>query len=123
MRGPQMLPSGTLTFLFTDIEGSTRLWEQYPEHIRAVMARHDSLVEAAVLRQTGKLVRPRGEGDSRFAIFARASDALQAAIAIQRFLLSEAWPIPQPLVRIALHTGEADLHNGDFYGSPVNRCA
>src|SRR5512146_3004477 len=119
----QILPSGTLTYLFTDIEGSTHLWEQYPEQMRVVMARHDALVETAVLQQAGTLVRPRGEGDSSFAVFPRASDALRAAIAIQRLLLAEPWQIPALRVRAALHSGEADMRDGDYYGSTVNRCA
>ncbi|MGE5265064.1 MAG: ATP-binding protein, partial [Acidobacteriota bacterium] len=118
------LPSGTLTFLFTDIEGSTRLWDRFPGEMRATMLRHDSLIETSVAEKGGVLVRPRGEGDSRFAVFPRASDAVAAAGIIQRRLADEAWPIPMPLrVRIALHTGEADLRDGDYYGSSVNRCA
>jgi len=117
------LPTGTLTFLFTDIEGSTHLWEQYPEQMGPAMARHDKLIESAVVQHAGSLVRPRGEGDSRFAVFRRASDALCCAIAIQRLLLAEPWVIPAPRVRVALHLGEADLRDGDYYGSTVNRCA
>ena len=82
-------PTGTLTFLFTDVQGSTQLWEQYPDQMRVAMTRHDELIEVAVEQQGGQLVRPRGEGDSRFAIFARASDAFQAAIAIQNARLYE----------------------------------
>ena len=62
------LPTGTVTFLFTDIEGSTRLWEQYPDGMRQAMAQHDALIEALVAQNGGTLVRPRGEGDSRFAV-------------------------------------------------------
>src|SRR5437868_1324679 len=72
----------------------------------------------------GRVVRPRGEGDSRFCVFARASDGAAAALAVQRALAEEAWPTPTPLrVRMAIHTGEADLRDGDYYGSAVNRCA
>src|SRR5919204_399293 len=82
------------------------------------------LIEDATMRQRGTIVRPRGEGDSRFAVFARATDAIAAACEIQRSLFVEAWPTPIPLrVRIALHTGEADLREGDYYGTAVNRCA
>lgn len=118
-----LLPTGTLTFLFTDVEGSTQLWEQHPEQMRIAMARHDELIELAVRQCAGQIVRPRGEGDSRFAVFPRATDALQAAITIQRDLFDEPWTIPTPRVRIALHSGEAGLRNGDYYGSTVNRCA
>jgi predicted ATPase/class 3 adenylate cyclase len=118
------LPVGTVTFLLTDIEASTRLWEQHPETMGPASARHDELIEGLAARHDGVVVRPRGEGDSRFAVFARASDAVAAACAIQRALGAEPWPLPEPLrVRIALHTGEADLRDGDYYGSAVNRCA
>lgn len=118
------LPTGTLTFLLTDIEGSTRLWEQHPVGMRSAMARHDKLIEAIVVQHRGAIVRPRGEGDSRFAVFPRATDAAAAASAIQRALYAEPWPVPSPLrVRMALHTGEAELRDGDYYGPAVNRCA
>jgi predicted ATPase/class 3 adenylate cyclase len=118
------LPTGTVTFLFTDVEGSTRLWEAHPAPMRAALSRHDALIEQAVERHGGVVVRPRGEGDSRFAVFARATDAVAAAAAIQQALHTEPWPPETPLrVRLALHTGEADLRDGDYYGSAVNRCA
>jgi predicted ATPase/class 3 adenylate cyclase len=118
------LPIGTVTFLFTDVEGSTHLWERDPTAMRAATARHDAIVEEQVARRSGVVVRPRGEGDSRFAVFGRASDAVAAAAALQGALCAEVWPTPQPLrVRLALHTGEADLRDGDYYGAAVNRCA
>src|SRR5439155_1089954 len=91
------LPTGTVTFLFTDIEGSTALWEQQPEATGAALTRHDAIIEDAVAREGGVIVRPRGEGDSRFAVFARASDAVAAALAIQQALLAEPWPTSPPL--------------------------
>ncbi len=118
------LPTGTITFLFTDVEGSTRLWEQHPRAMRAVMARHDRLLTEVFEQHDGMVVRPRGEGDSLFAVFVRASDAVAAALAGQRALLAEDWGEVGPLrVRMGLHTGEADLREGDYYGSAVNRCA
>jgi predicted ATPase/class 3 adenylate cyclase/DNA-binding CsgD family transcriptional regulator len=118
------LPIGTVTFLFTDVEGSTRLWEQHPQTMRTVLARHDALIEAAVAQHAGAVVRPRGEGDSRFAVFPRASAAVTAAGTLQQALWAEPWPAETPLrVRLALHTGEADVRAGDYYGSAVNRCA
>src|ERR687894_2645425 len=118
------LPTGTVTFLFTDIEGSTALWEQHPDAMRQALVRHDALVERIVAEHDGQVVRPRGEGDSRFAVFARATDAVAAAAALQQALYAEQWPTPTPLrVRMAVHTGEADLREGDYYGSAVNRCA
>lgn len=115
--------TGTLTFLFTDIQASTQLWEQYPEQMRVAMTRHDELIEVAVEQQGGQLVRPRGEGDSRFAVFTRATSALRAAITIQRLLSFEPWTVPSLRVRVGLHSGEADIRNGDYYGAAVNRCA
>lgn len=124
MYNPPDLPTGTLTFLFTDIENSTLLWEQDPDLMQSAMVRHDELVDACVQQNKGMLVRPRGEGDSRFAVFKLASDAALAAIAIQRAIYKEPWPVVSPLrVRIGLHTGEASLRDGDYYGLAVNRCA
>ena len=118
------LPTGTITFLFTDVQGSTRLWEEHPQEMRAALARHDALIESLVRANRGEVVRPRGEGDSRFCVFDRASEAVIAAAAVQHALQSEAWPSPTPLsIRIALHTGEAALRDGDYYGSAVNRAA
>jgi len=117
-------PTGTVTFLFTDIEGSTNLWEQHPEQMRPALARHDALADAVIAANGGTLVKSRGEGDSLFTVFARATDALQAACALQLAFLREPWPAEAPLhVRMALHTGEADLRDGDYFGPAVNRCA
>jgi class 3 adenylate cyclase len=118
------LPSGTVTFLLSDVEGSTALWEDAPEAMRTALARHDALFEGAVVGHGGVHIRPRGEGDSRFAAFSSAPDAVASAIVIQRALASEPWPTPRPIaVRIGIHTGEAQLREGDYYGSAVNRCA
>src|SRR5919204_5788574 len=118
------LPTGTVTFLLTDVEGSTRLWDQHPDQMRAALVQHDAIVEFLAEQHHGQVVRPRGEGDSRFCVFARASDAVAAAVAIQQALHAEPWPPETPLrVRLALHSGEADLRDGDYYGSAVNRCA
>src|SRR5262245_30738245 len=123
-RSATVLPTGTVTFLFTDIEGSTRLWERHPDPMRAALVEHDALIEFLTAQHGGVVVRPRGEGDSRFCVFARATDAVTAAAVIQRALHAESWPPETPLrVRLALHTGEADLRDGDYYGSAVNRCA
>jgi predicted ATPase/class 3 adenylate cyclase len=118
------LPSGTVTFLLSDVEGSTALWEEAPEAMRAALARHDALFDPAVEEHGGLHIRPRGEGDSRFAVFASATDSVAAAVAIQRAFASEDWPTPRPIkVRMGIHTGEAELRDGDYYGSAVNRCA
>jgi class 3 adenylate cyclase len=118
------LPTGVVTFLFTDIEGSTRLWRQFRDSMGSALARHDALIENLVSKHDGILVRPRGEGDSRFAVFPRASDAVAAACAIQLALVREPWRLPEPLrVRMAIHTGEASVRSGDYYGIAVNHCA
>lgn len=116
--------AGTLTYLLTDVERSSELWERDTASMREALARHDALIETGVAQGGGSVVRPRGEGDSRFAVFPRATDAVSAACAIQRALLAEPWRTPAPLrVRMALHTGEAELREGDYYGTAVNRCA
>jgi class 3 adenylate cyclase/CHASE2 domain-containing sensor protein len=118
------LPTGTITFLFTDVAGSTRAWEEWPQAMSGAMRRHDSLIEQAISEAGGALVRPRGEGDSRFGVFVRPSDGIRAAAEIQRLLTAERWDTPEPVrIRMALHTGEGELREGDYYGSPVNRCA
>src|SRR5215207_3627401 len=116
-------PSGTLTFLLTDIEGSTALWEHMPEATHLAVARHDALLSELIGHHGGLVVRSRNEGDSFFTVFRRATDAVMAACAIQRALHAEAWPTDTPIrVRMALYTGEAELREGDYYGAVVNRC-
>src|SRR5947199_10389396 len=88
------LPTGTVTFLFTDIEGSTQLWEQHPAAMEVALARHDALAAGIIPQFHGTLVKSRGEGDSLFAVFARAADAVAAADALQRALVGEPWPPP-----------------------------
>jgi len=120
------LPSGTVTFLFTDIEGSTVRWERHPVAMRQALARHDTLLHARITTHGGVVATERGEGDSFFALFARSGDALAAACALQRALTSEPWPqeVAPIRVRIALHTGEAGMWEGrDYRGAAVNRCA
>src|SRR6266536_1169618 len=118
------LPTGTVTFLLTDIEGSTTLWERQPERMRLALARHDQLVSSIVDEHGGLIVKSRGEGDSAFAVFHRARDAVAAACQLQDALQTEPWPTDlPPRIRMAMHTGEAELRDGDYYGPVVNRCA
>ncbi len=118
------LPIGTITYMFTDVEGSTRLWQQHQHEMRNVMARHDSIITSAVEARSGTVVRPRGEGDSIFAVFLRATDAVGASCDAQQLLLRETWAEGIVIrVRMALHTGESELREHDYYGAVVNRCA
>src|SRR5215217_9690358 len=106
VRGMAELPSGTVTFLFTDIEGSTARWEQQPEAMRVALARHDALIRAAIREHGGHVVKTTGDGFH--AAFARAPDALAAALDAQRRLQAELWnEIDLLRVRMALHTGAA----------------
>jgi class 3 adenylate cyclase len=118
------LPSGVVTYLFTDIEGSTPLWARYPERMGPVLVRHDALLTAAIEAHGGSVVRSRGEDDSFFAVFVRAGDATAAACAMQQAILGEPWPADLDIkVRMALHTGESELRDHDYYGAVVNRAA
>ena len=121
---PEHLPTGTVTFLLTDIEGSMRSWEQDSETMRTALVRHDQLLAAGIRDHNGTIIKKRGEGDSLFAVFGRASDAVVAACNIQQRLLAESWVTATPIrVRMALYTGEAHPQDGDYLGTVVNRCA
>jgi predicted ATPase/class 3 adenylate cyclase len=120
------VPSGlmTLTFVLTDVEGSTRLWEAHRQAMGGALARHDHLVSQAVANHGGRLVKAKGEGDSTFSVFASPAPAAAAALALQRALAAEPWPLPAPLaVRVAVHAGDVQEREADFYGPVVNRCA
>jgi class 3 adenylate cyclase len=118
------LPTGIVTFLMTDIEGSTRLWEEDPEAMAEALREHDRLVRQTVTDQGGLLVKWRGEGDSTFSVFTNAAEAIGAAAALQDAFGGHEWPTPRPLsVRAALHTGQAELRERDYFGQAVNRCA
>ncbi len=118
------LPEGNVTFLFTDVEGSTRLWEDASDVMMDALRLHDDAIDAAVEAHGGVSVKPRGEGDSRFVVFQSARDAVHAVAEMQRRLANVEWPTPRPLrVRASLHTGLAELELGDYYGSAVNRAA
>jgi class 3 adenylate cyclase len=118
------LPTGIVTFLMTDVEGSTRLWEEDPKSMAPAMRDHDALVRQVVRDHQGVLIKWRGEGDSTFSVFTDATDAIAAASAIQTMMAGHRWPTPRPLsVRAALHTGQAELRERDYFGPTVNRCA
>src|SRR6185312_488647 len=110
------------TFLFTDIEGSTRRWESYPDAMREALARHDALVRAAVARSGGRVFK--AIGDAFCAVFPSPRGAIDGALAIQRALAAEAWGEVGPLrVRAAVHSGAAEERDDDYFGPALNRVA
>ena len=122
----QDLPSitRTVTFLLTDIEGSTAAWEADADAMAVALARHDELVEQVVTSRGGRLIKTRGEGDATFSVFERASAAAAAAIELQDAIFHEPWGLQDPMrIRVALHTGEVELRDGDYFGRAVNRAA
>jgi predicted ATPase/class 3 adenylate cyclase len=116
-------PTGTVTFLFTDIEGSTKLWEKSPRGMQVALIRHDAVLWEAIERHGGFVFKT--VGDAFCAAFPTALDALEAALAAQRGLFSEAWgaEIGTLRARMALHTGATHERDGDYFGPPVNRVA
>jgi predicted ATPase/class 3 adenylate cyclase len=136
-------PTGTVTFLFTDIEGSSQLWERHPQAMREALAQHDLLLRQSLQTHGGLIFKT--VGDAFYAAFATASAAVAAALAAQRALLTEEWgryfrrgseagyppersegrvPGGGPLrVRMALHTGVAETREGDYFGPSLNRVA
>ena len=117
------LPTGTLTFLFTDIEGSTRLWEEHSDSMKKAIARHDEVVRGAIERNQGVVFSTMGDGMA--AAFVSASAALRATLEAQRGLAEEAWDDTGPLlVRMGLHSDEGRLRApGQYVNRPLNRCA
>ncbi len=118
------LPEGTVTFLFTDIERSTPLWEQYPEAMKAALALHDRILSQSVEEARGVMIKSTGDG--AYAAFAAAADALNAAVMIQHRLTAESWLMlgdERVRVRIGIHTGEAELRDRDYHGPTLNRTA
>jgi len=115
-------PSGTVTFLFTDIEGSTRLWETAPDAMGAALERHDEILRHHIDAHDGFVFATGGDGFA--AAFARAGDALDAARAAQAALVAERWPADAAVrVRMGLHTGETVERDGDYFGPAVNQTA
>ena len=116
------LPGGTVTFLFTDLEGSTRLWQEHPDAMSGALARHDAIVRDAVELHRGWVVKTTGDGFH--AVFASAGDAIDAALAAQLGLQAEPWGDTGSLrVRMGVHAGSVEQRDGDYYGSAVNQAA
>ncbi|CEK18586.1 predicted ATPase [Chthonomonas calidirosea] len=116
------LPSGMVTLLFTDIEGSTRMMEQEPEVMMRLLAHHDALVRRTIEEQDGTVFKALGDGFC--AVFNQAAAAVQAAIEIQKRLHTADWrPFSAFNVRIALHYGEVVLRDGEYFGISLARIA
>jgi predicted ATPase/class 3 adenylate cyclase len=113
--GGRALPTGTLTFLFTDLEGSTRLLHEYADEYASLLETHRALIRDAVVKGGG--VEFGTGGDALFVVFDSAPAAVTSAAAAQRALQSHVWPVPTTLkVRMALHTGEARVVDDDYVG-------
>ncbi len=115
-------PSGTVTFLFTDIEGSTTRWEHLPQAMATALARHDELLRAAIEAHGGLVFKT--VGDAFCAAFGDPVAAVRSALATQHTLATEEWGETGPIrVRMALHTGTPEQRADDYFGPPVNRVA
>ena len=116
------LPSGTVTFVFTDIEASTRRWQADPDAMQQALHKHDALLEEAVASHDGFMFKHTGDG--MCASFASPRAAVTAAAAIQRALSETDWAPHEPLrVRIGVHSGEAEVRNNDYFGTALSRVA
>jgi predicted ATPase/class 3 adenylate cyclase len=114
--------SATLTFLFTDLEGSTRLWEEHPQAMKNALQRHDAILHTAVTGSNGHVVKTTGDGF--MCVFSSARDAVGACLIAQRGLADERWAETGALrVRMGLHAGETEARKGDHHGPTVNRAA
>lgn len=121
MAGAEVIPSGTVTFLFTDVQGSTQLWATDPTAMGASLRVHDEVLRRAIEGHGGYVFTTAG--DSFCAAFGRASEAVDAARFAQEELRSSEWPGPVLSVRMGLHLGESEERNGDYYGPVVNTAA
>ena len=124
MKRGQSLPRGVVTFLFTDIEDSTALWDRHPDEMSSALVRHEAVVEETVAAHGGTVLKGRGEGDSTLSVFATATEGVAAASALAERLADETWPGGMVLcTRIALDSGEAMFREGDYFGGTLNRGA
>ncbi len=113
-------PTGTVTFLFTDIEGSTRMWDEEPDAMTGALARHDEIMQSVVERHSGFIFKHTGDGVC--AVFQNPTDALEAGLAVQASFRTEAFEsIGRMAVRVAIHTGESEEQHGDYRGPALNR--
>jgi predicted ATPase/class 3 adenylate cyclase len=112
-----------LTFLFTDLEGSTHLWQQAPMAMQGALARHDAIMKAVIEQHNGRVVKSTGDG--LLAVFESAVDGALAALSSQQAMAGETWPVETgPLkIRVGLHSGESQERGGDYFGTTVNTAA
>jgi predicted ATPase/class 3 adenylate cyclase/DNA-binding CsgD family transcriptional regulator len=123
--GGFVMPVGTVTFLLTDIEGSTRRWEAEPQVMGPAVARHYEILDEVAAAHGGVRPQEQGEGDSVVVAFSRARDAIGAAVAVSEAFAAEAWPTTEPVrVRMAVHTGDAQLRDSaNYFGQTIIRTA
>lgn len=115
------IPSGTVTFLFTDIEGSTRLWEQHQQAMQAALKRHDQILRDAIETHAGYVFKT--VGDAFCASFSTATEALAAAVEIQEQVQAAAWGETPIRIRMALHAGSEEERDGYYFDRAANRVA
>ncbi|MGH2615792.1 MAG: adenylate/guanylate cyclase domain-containing protein, partial [Thermomicrobiales bacterium] len=113
--------SGIVTFLFTDVEGSTRLWEADPRAMSVALARHDALLHSAIEDAGGAVFKTAG--DAFCAVFSSPAAAISAAVTAQRALAESSASGTSLRVRMAIHAGHAEPRGGDYFGPPLNRVA
>jgi len=119
-----VLPTGVVTFVLTDVESSTGLWDADPDAMAAALELLEELIAHGVEHHEGRLLKERGEGDATLSVFERASDAVACAAELQRAVAAAEWPSQLDLrLRIALHSGEAQERSGDYFGAVLNRAA
>jgi len=114
------LPAGTVTFLFTDIEGSAQLWEMQPDAMQTALAKHDAILREAIESNSGYIIKTTGDGIH--GVFEKAIAAVQATLAAQKKLQALIHNLPIR-VRMGLHSGEAEQRANDYYGQELNRAA
>jgi len=115
------LPSGVVTFVFSDIEGSARLWESDPDGMRLSLAHHDTIVRAIVEAANGTVFKHTGDGFG--CAFESVTAGLEAAARVAAALASHDWKGPALICRIGVHSGDAEPTDGDYFGATVTRTA
>ncbi|RYG23581.1 tetratricopeptide repeat protein [bacterium] len=111
-----------ITFLASDVEGSTRLWESQPEAMSKALLRHDAILRQAIEEKGGRVFKTVGDGF--FASFEHVADAVESALVAQQALATQSWETDRPIkVRMAVHAGPAEVRDGDYFGPTLNRLA